>query len=185
MPSLSLPRRASAPLTLLALAWLLTAGAVRGAGLANHDSNAPVNYAADRIELQDGQHRVLLSGNVDITQGDLRMRAARSTVLYTNDGGVKIQRLDATGGVLVTRGSESASGDVANYDFNRRIITLVGKVSLHRDGDTLNGGRMVIDLASGLSTVDGRGAGGGGGSAGSGGHGGRVSGSFAVPKQQQ
>lgn len=141
---------------------------------AGHNSDAPVDYAADRIELQDKQKRVVLSGNVDITQGDLRLRAARTTVAYTDVGSLKIQRMDATGGVFVTRGNESANGDVAIYDFNKRIITMVGNVRLKRaNGDNLNGGRMVIDLNSGVSSV----AGGG-----SGGNGGRVSGSFAVPK---
>ncbi len=152
--------------------------AAHGAGLSGHNSDAPVNYAADHIELLDKENRVLLSGNVDITQDDLRMRAARGTVAYTNAGGVKIQRLDASGDVIVTRGEQTARGDVATYDFNRRIITMVGNVVLHRGSDSLNGARMVIDLNSGLSTVDGRGMGGGRNGVGSAG---RVSGSFAVP----
>lgn len=154
--------------------------ALAGSGFSGHNSDAPVNYAADHIQLLDKENRVLLSGNVDITQDDLRMRAARGTVAYTNDGGVKIQRLDATGDVLVTRGNQSARGDVATYDFNRRIITMVGNVVLHRGSDSMNGARLVIDLDSGLSTVDGRGAGSGAHAAGGGG---RVSGSFSVPKR--
>ena len=141
-----------------------------------HDTNSPVNYAADRIELQDKQNRVVLAGNVDITQGGMRMRAARTTVAYTNEGSLKIQRIDATGGVFVTRNNESAKGDVAIYDFNRRVITMVGNVGLRRGGDTLNGGRLVMDLNSGITSVDGRGGGSGSG-------GGRVSGSFSVPKR--
>jgi len=144
--------------------------------IASHDSNAPVDYAADRIELQERQDRVVLSGNVDITQAGLRLRAARTTVAYTSEGSLKIQRIDATGGVLVTRGNESARGDVAIYDFNRRIITMVGNVRLNKNGDTLNGGRLVIDLNSGVSSVDGS-------AAGSTTQGGRVSGSFAAPKR--
>jgi lipopolysaccharide export system protein LptA len=142
-----------------------------------HDTNSPVNYAADRIELQDRQNRVILAGNVDITQGGMRMRAARTTVAYTNEGSLKIQRIDATGGVFVTRNNESAKGDVAIYDFNRRVITMVGNVGLKRGSDTLNGGRLVMDLNSGITSVDGR----GGGASGAGG--GRVSGSFSVPKR--
>jgi lipopolysaccharide export system protein LptA len=148
---------------------------LRAQAIAGHNSDAPVNYAADRIELQDKQSRVVLSGNVDITQGDLRLRAARTTVAYTNADSLKIQRMDATGGVVVTRSGETASGDVAIYDFNKRIITMVGNVRLNRNGDTLNGGRMVIDLNSGVSSVNGTGQ--------SAGSGGRVSGSFAVPKR--
>lgn len=152
--------------------------------IAGHNSDAPVNYAADRIELQDKANRVVLSGNVDISQGGLRLQAARTTVAYTDVGELKIQRIDATGGVLVTRGSESARGDVAIYDFNRRIITMVGNVHLRRGSDTMNGGRLVIDLASGVASIDGR-AGGGSSAVGStsGSGGGRVSGSFSVPKK--
>lgn len=167
----------------IALATALAGGAaiaglqqLGAQAIAGHNSNAPVNYAADRIELQDKQKRVVLSGNVDITQDDLRLRAARATVAYTDTDSLRIQRMDATGGVLVTRGNESARGDVAIYDFNRRVITMVGNVRLNRtNGDNLNGGRLVIDLDSGVSSVDGSGR--------SAGRSGRVSGSFSVPKR--
>jgi lipopolysaccharide export system protein LptA len=152
--------------------------------ISGHNSNAPVNYAADRIELQDKAKRVVLSGNVAITQGDLNLRAARTTVAYSDADSLRIQRLDATGGVTVNRGGESARGDVAVYDFNRRIITMAGNVALRRGSDTLNGGRLVMDLNTGVSSVDGRAGGSSsavGGTSNSGG--GRVSGSFSVPKR--
>ena len=109
--------------------------AAHGQSIAGFNSSAPVNYAADRIELQDKQNRVVLSGNVEISQGDLRVRSARTLVAYTDNGGVRIQRIDATGGVTVTRGGEVAQGDVAIYDFNARVITLSGNVRLNRGGD--------------------------------------------------
>lgn len=167
----------------LAIGFALSAALIAGAqhlsaqAIAGHNSDAPVNYSADRIELQDKQNRVVLSGNVDISQEELRLRAARTTVAYTNAGELKIQRIDATGGVVVTRRDERASGDVAVYDFNRKIITMVGNVALRRGTDTLNGGRLVIDLNSGVSSVDGRSGGGA-----SGNPGGRVSGTFSAPK---
>lgn len=149
--------------------------------IAGFNSNQPVDYAADRIELQDRENRVVLSGSVDIRQGDLRMQAGRTIVNYTDGGTLRIQRITATGGVEVNRGGETARGNVGVYDFNRRIITLVGDVRLRRGGDTLNGGRLVIDLNSGVSSVDGR----AGGSSSAVGNtistGGRVSGSFSVP----
>ena len=144
--------------------------------IAGFNSNQPVNYAADRIELQDRQNRVVLSGDVVITQGDLRLTAGRTTVSYTDAGSLKIQRIDATGGVTVNRGSESARGNAGVYDFNRRVIILSGGVALRRGADTLNGGRLTIDLNSGLSSVDG-----GGGAPGATGTRGRVTGTFSVP----
>jgi lipopolysaccharide export system protein LptA len=162
----------------VALAFGSQAGAQ---GIAGFNSDQPVNYAADRIELQDKQNRVILSGNVVVNQGDLRLTAARATVAYTNNNGVQIQRMDATGGVVVTRGNERASGAAGVYDFNRRVIVLSGGVHLLRGTDTLNGGRLTMDLKSGLSTVDG----GGGPAPGTSSSSGRVSGTFTVPKQQQ
>lgn len=155
-----------------AVSFILAATALAGwqrldaQALGSHNSNAPVNYAADRIELQDRQDRVILSGNVDIQQGDLRVRSERTTVAFTDAGALKIQRITATGGVRVTRGDEVATGDVAVYDFNRKIITMVGDASLKRGSDTLRGKRFVIDLNSGVSAAEGR-----------------VSGSFTVPNR--
>ena len=176
------------PLRRMALGFMATAALLTGwqqlsaQAIGKHNSDAPVDYAADRIELQDRENRVVLSGNVDISQAGLRLRAARTTVAFTDEGSLKIQRIDATGGVLVTRGDESARGDVAVYDFNRRIITMAGGVALRRGSSTLNGGRLVIDLNTGISSVDGR-ASGGSSALGEGGSGGRVSGTFAVPKR--
>lgn len=124
--------------------------------IAAHNSRAPVEYAADRIELQDRQNRVALSGNVVITQAGLSVRAARTLVNYSDGETLRIERITATGGVLVSRGNETARGDVAVYDFGRRVITMSGNVQLSRGGDTLNGARLIIDLASGISSVDGR-----------------------------
>jgi lipopolysaccharide export system protein LptA len=144
--------------------------------IAGFNSNQPVNYAADRIELQDRQNRVVLSGDVVITQGDLRLAAGRTTVSYTDAGSLRIQRIDATGGVTVNRGNETARGNAGVYDFNRRVIILSGGVALRRGSDTLNGGRLTIDLNTGLSSVDG-----GGGAPGARGTPGRVTGTFSVP----
>lgn len=155
----------------------LSFGSVAGAqNLAGFNTNQPVSFNADRIELQDRQNRVVLSGGVQITQGDLRLNAERTTISYTDTGTLTIQRLDATGNVVVTRGAERASGAAAVYDFNRKVIILSGGVNLRRGSDNLSGGRLVVDLNSGVSSVDGSA---GGSSAGSG----RVSGTFAVPDQ--
>ncbi|WP_066558291.1 LptA/OstA family protein [Croceicoccus bisphenolivorans] len=150
--------------------------------IAGFNSNQPVDYAANRIELQDREKRVVLSGNVDIRQGDLHLTAGRTIVNYTDAGTLKIQRITATGGVQVNRGNETARGNVGVYDFNRRIITLVGDVRLRRGGDTLNGGRLVIDLNSGVSSVDGRASGSSSSIGETTSSGGRVSGSFSVPE---
>lgn len=154
--------------------------------LGGHNSDAPVDFSADRIELQDRQNRVVLSGSVAIKQAGLQLRAARTSMAYSDAGSLKLHRIDATGGVTVSRGNESAVGQVAIYDFDRRVITMVGGVTLRRGSDRLSGGRLVIDLNSGVSSLDGR-AGGGSAASGAPGasssSGGRVTGTFTVPKR--
>lgn len=162
-------------------AFSLTAAALGGIALnaqvfGSHDSRAPVEYDAGRMELQDRQNRVVFTGGVTVRQSDLTVRSERMLVNYSNEERLSIDRITATGGVVVSRGNETASGDVAVYDLGRNIITLASNVSLRRGADTLNGGRLVIDLNSGISSVDGRAA------SSASGQGGRVSGRFTVPQ---
>jgi lipopolysaccharide export system protein LptA len=168
-------RRASLFLPLLLLA-ATPALAQAVSALKGHNSNAPVDVEADRIEVQDRADRAIFTGNVRVRQAQLALDAARLTVAYAGGaGGTQIQRLDASGGVTVRSPSETARGNFAIYDLNRRLITMLGNVALTRGGSTLNGGRLVIDLDTGRATVD--------GSAVSGGQGGRVTGRFTVPNR--
>jgi lipopolysaccharide export system protein LptA len=155
-----------------------------GQALRNHNSDGPVDVEADRIEVQDRSDRAVFSGNVRVRQGGLSLDAARLTVAYASGGsGVDIQRLDASGGVTVRSATETARGSVAIYDLNRRLITMVGGVTLEQGANRINGGRLVIDLNSGRSVIDGSAVGGSGGNVTSG-AGGRVTGRFTVPERK-
>jgi lipopolysaccharide export system protein LptA len=144
--------------------------------LKGHNSNAPVDVTADRIEVQDRADRAIFVGNVHVRQADLTLDTSRLTVAYSSAGGIQIDRLDASGGVVVRSPSETARGNFGVYDLNRRLITLVGDVQLSRGGSQILGSRLVIDLASGRAVVD-------GGPAGVGQRGGRVTGHFTVPQR--
>ncbi|MFD1613342.1 LptA/OstA family protein [Sphingomonas tabacisoli] len=165
----------------LAFAAPLVAQALKG-----HNTNAPVDVEADRIEVQDRADRAIFAGNVRAVQAELTLNAARLTVAYANrsgPGGVQIQRLDAAGGVTVRSPSETARGAFAVYDLNRRLITMTGGVTLEQGANTVRGGRLVIDLDSGRAVVDGSAVGGAPGTV-SGGSGGRVTGRFSVPQRK-
>lgn len=180
---------AGAGFALTSLAILSTGqggSAAQAQALANHNSNAPVDFNAGSIEVQDRADRVVLSGGVTVTQAGLTVRAPRMTVAYTRAGGTDVNRLDATGGVTVNKGDETAKGNVAIYDLDKRLITMVGNVQLQQGANHLQGGRLVIDLTSGRATVDGRGAARGpDGNPVTGGTNGRVTGTFSVPQRKQ
>jgi lipopolysaccharide export system protein LptA len=163
-------------LTLLPL--LVLAGPAGAQALKGHNANAPVDVSADRIEVQDRADRAVFSGNVQVTQSGLAMSAGRVTVAYAGKGGgVAIQRIDASGGVTVKSASETARGSIAIYDINRRLITMIGGVTLEQGANRVSGGRLVIDLNSGRSVID------GGGAPGVSNSGGRVTGRFTVPQR--
>ncbi len=144
----------------------------------NHDSNAPVNFSAESMELQDRADRVVLSGGVTATQAGLTMKANRVTAAYTSNGGVDVNRLDATGGVIITKDDLRATSSSAIYDLDSSLITLIGNVKLVQGSNRLAGGRLVIDLNSGRSTIN------GGGAPGTTNAGGRVTGTFSVPQRK-
>lgn len=141
-------------------------------GRSGFNSNAPVDVQADRIEVQDRSDRAIFSGNVVAQQGNMTMNASRLTVAYTNNSGVDVQRLEASGGVTLRTPNETARGAFAVYDVNRRIVTMTGGVHLTQGQNRVQGGRLVLDLNSHRAVMD------GGGSTG------RVSGRFTVPQRQ-
>lgn len=153
-------------------------GKAGASALQGHNTDAPVTVAADRIEVQDRADRAIFSGNVVAQQAELTLNAARLTVAYSSTAGVQIDRLDASGGVVVRSPSETARGQFAIYDLNSRLITLIGGVTLVRGESSVNGGRLVIDLDTGRAVMD------GGGPAGIGSSGGRVTGTFTVPQRR-
>lgn len=177
---------------LFAFALPLTfAAAAPAVAQTRHNSSAPIDVASDRIELQDRANRALLSGNVKITQAEMTLTAARVTVTYTgqvSDGSPQVSRLDAAGGVTVTRPDQSARSQFAVYDLNRRVITMIGGVTLRQGANTVSGGRLSIDLDTGRATIDGSGVRGTStatpGQPGVQSSGGRVTGRFSVPKRQ-
>jgi lipopolysaccharide export system protein LptA len=140
--------------------------------LKGHNTNAPIDWETDRMDVDDKANRAVLTGNVVAKQGDLTLTAARVTAAYRSKPSVHVERLDASGGVTVRSPSETARGEYGIYDLDKKIITLVGNVTLSRCDGTINGGRLVYDLSSGRVVMDGSGPS----------QSGRVSGTFTVPK---
>ena len=147
--------------------------------LKGHNSDAPVDVTADRIEVQDRADRALFVGNVHATQAELTLQTQRLTVAYSSKsgaGGVQIHRLDAAGGVTVRSPSETARGEFGIYDLDRKLITIIGDVQLTQGSNVVSGQRLVINLDSGRAVID-------GGPPGVNSSGGRVKGHFTVPQR--
>jgi lipopolysaccharide export system protein LptA len=171
---------------------LILAAVASAAPAQRHNSDAPINFAADHIELQDRANRAVLSGGVQVTQAEMTLAAQRMTVAYTGQvvgGNPQVSRLDASGGVTVRRPDQTARASYGVYDLNRRVVTMLGNVSLTQGSNTVTGGRLTINLDTGRAVIDGSGvpASTGGGSGAAPGtvqsRGGRVTGTFSVPNR--
>lgn len=128
-----------------------------GFGAGNFDNSAPVEVAADQLEVDQATGRATLTGNVVIAQGELRLSANLVTVDYaTADGTRSIERLNATGDVLIVAGEDAAEGQEAVYTLGTSDILLRGDVVVTQAGNTLAGDELAINLESGAGTVTGR-----------------------------
>ena len=137
-----------------------------------HNSEAPIDFGADHIELQDKANRAILTGNVSVKQAEMTLTSARMTVAYTGqvvDGSPQVSRLDAAGSVVVTRPDQTARSQYAIYDLNQRTILMMGDVTLTQGGNVTHSQRLTLNLAEAQphATLSG----------------GRVTGTFSVPKR--
>lgn len=151
------------PMLLRVLALVVLAGPALaqtsgiGFGRGDFDRSAPVEVAADNLEVDQGTGRAVLTGNVVIVQGDLRLSATRVTVDYaTAEGRRTIEKLNATGDVLIVAGDDAAEGQEAVYTLGSSDILLTGDVVVTQDGNTLAGDRLTVNLDSGAGVVTGR-----------------------------
>ncbi len=169
-------------LTLLAAAAPLAAQSA----LRHHNSNAPLDVDAKAIDVLDANGKAVFTGDVRVTQGDMKLNADTVTAFYSRGkkgGSPEIERIDAQNNVRLVTPTETASGRYGIYDVVRKTITLVGGVTLTQNGGSdLHGQRLSIDLDSGRARLDGAATGPAAPST-TPGDGGRVTGHFVVPQR--
>ncbi|WP_448578165.1 LptA/OstA family protein [Thermaurantiacus sp.] len=157
---------------------MVAAQSIATSALKGHDSRAPIDVDADRIEVLDAESSAIFTGNVRVRQGGLTIESQRLRIIYERPakGDPVVRRMDAEGDVRLRSPTESARARFAIYDVDSRILTLIGGVQLQQQQTRLEGNRLTMDLDTGRSTLDGRTA--------AGGSAGRVTGRFAVPERK-
>ncbi|MBV9044413.1 MAG: hypothetical protein JO348_10655 [Alphaproteobacteria bacterium] len=165
---------------------LLAAPALAATAPAHHDANQPIAISADRFVAEknpqsgnNGQITGTYSGNVVVTQGDIKMRA--NSVRINVIGG-KPDKIYASGNVVVQSPSGNAQGDNGVYDVAPRLVTLTGHVVLTKGANVMRGPQLTVNLVTGVAQL------GGGGRVNStltpgSSSGGRVQGLFTPPPQ--
>ncbi len=125
----------------------------------------PIRVKADRSEVLDKERKVILIDNVDITQGDARLRADIVTLEYGGGGQTQttglgsnfgdIRTMTARGNVFYVTPDLKANGDLGVYVASTDTITLTGNIVLVRDEDVAKGEKLVMELSAGKTTLDG------------------------------
>ncbi len=121
------------------------------------DTSAPIEVAADSLEVRQEDQVAVFEGNVDANQGELRLQANELEVHYLSGGGAggEITQLNARGNVHVSSPRETARGDSAVYDVLQEQVTMVGNVVLSQGANVIQGDRLTIDLVTGRSRIEG------------------------------
>ena len=148
---------------------------ILGSGF-QRDSDQPVNISADRLDVAQDAKTATFSGNVEIIQGELRLKAATVVVHYRSkeeeaagnaapakpEKGTKgaggnsaseISRLEAKTDVFLSSATQTAQGDWADYDVVKGEVTMGGKVVLTRGKNVLKGTALALDLNTGRSRL--------------------------------
>jgi lipopolysaccharide export system protein LptA len=126
-----------------------------------YDTNQPLEIAADSLEVQQNKQLAVFEGNVDVKQGEIRMRADKLIVYYsdkdnTTDGGpANIKKIDAIGNVFLSSPRETAEGETGTYDVNNKRVDLQGNVVLTQGKNILRGDKMTLNMVTGKSRVEG------------------------------
>jgi lipopolysaccharide export system protein LptA len=116
------------------------------------DSNRPIAVNGDSFTADLNAETGTFSGNVIVTQGEVRLRA--DTVTVVSPGG-NTSRLEARGNVVVDSPSGTARGATAVYDVPSEIIRLSGPVVLTKDQNVMRGSSLVVEVGTGIARLTG------------------------------
>jgi lipopolysaccharide export system protein LptA len=144
--------------TMLTAAAMLAAGAAGAApapqaGIAPPKCNQPINVSADKFLADLNGKTGTYSGNVVVTQCDMKMRSNTLKVQVAGKNNAP-EKIFANGGVVMDSPSSGiATGDNAVYDVAPRIVTLTGHVVLTKAKDVMRGNQLTVNLVTGKATL--------------------------------
>ena len=122
-----------------------------------HDASLPVEVAADSLQVDQNDGTAVFTGNVLVSQGEMRLASETLRVEYASDGeNGEIARMLAGGGVTFTNGLEAAEAADAVYTLSSSNVVMTGDVILTQGQNAIAGDRLTIDLETGIGNMEGR-----------------------------
>jgi lipopolysaccharide export system protein LptA len=116
----------------------------------------PVEVTADQLDVNQQDATAVFTGNVVVIQGEMRLSSNNLVVTYVEGDKTKIDTLYATGNVLMSTSTEAAEAETATYTLTSGRLEMQGRVLLTQDSGTISGEKLVVDLDTGIGTMEGR-----------------------------
>ncbi len=124
-------------------------------GELNQDTTLPVEVSADQLAVNNADGSAVFSGNVVVTQGEMKLAAAEVKVTYETEQN-DIKELVASGGVTVANLGDAAEAQEAVYTIESGVIVLSGDVLLTQGPSAMAGQKLTINLKDGTGVMEGR-----------------------------
>jgi lipopolysaccharide export system protein LptA len=149
----------------------------------SQNRDKPIQIDAARLEVRDKSKIATFFGDakadVKVIQGDTTMRSKTLEVYYDQDtpgsagsgksakaaapgpgGSSQIKKLIAIGGVIVTQKDQTVTGAKGEFDMKTNTIVMTGTkggegVIMTQGDNVLRGERLVVDMTTGVSRVEG------------------------------
>lgn len=123
------------------------------------NSKSPIQIEADRLEVLDAKAMALFIGNVKVRQGTSTITTSRLVVRYKKGGGgggtqQDIDRLELSGGLVVTSGKNTATADKGVYQVASENITLTGNVVISQGTSVAKGCKLRANLKTNVAKLD-------------------------------
>jgi len=119
------------------------------------DPTLPVEVTADSLDVNQADGSAEFIGNVLVGQGEMRLSAQKVLVIYNQEAS-GIERMLATGDVVLVNGPDAAEADQAEYTIESGIILMTGNVLLTQGQHALTSDRMTVNLTTGTANMVGR-----------------------------
>ena len=115
--------------------------------------SAPLETSADTLSMNQKNGTVVFEGNVVILQDTMRLQANRVELWRAESD--DLERMLATGNVLLVTATEEAEAQKADYDITNGVIDMSGDVMISQAKNAFLADDMTIDLNAGTAALDG------------------------------
>ena len=129
-----------------------------------HDTSLPIEINADTLSVDQKENTAVFAGNVDATQGDIRIKSQKMIVSYASSSDGKgstpsksqpnaINKITLSDNITITSKEDVAQGQHGVYNVKDQLITLDTNVTLVHGKNIVKGDKLVYNVKTGKSEV--------------------------------